>query len=277
MIETVKPVLKYFGAKFLLRDWIIDQFPEHECYCEPFGGSAAILLNKPRAKIEYYNDLDGEVTNFFLVLRDQLPAFLHLLKRTPYSRETFHDECAREGNTTDPVRRAWAFHLRCWQGVGLNRARQGSGWRAHGNLDGSGGHNAAALYAGQLRRVVIASQRLRGVHIENRDAMDVARMVDSPSTLHYMDPPYLAETRADQSALYKHELLESDGLFGGGHKSLLEQIQDLKGSVILSGYQSDLYDQTLRGWKRIEKQTRDNKRRERTECLWLNPRAMEAA
>jgi site-specific DNA-adenine methylase len=67
MTQTRTPrrqAFRYFGAKWSLADWIISYFPPHLNYLEPCGGSAAVLLQKPRSRLETYNDIDGNVVNF---------------------------------------------------------------------------------------------------------------------------------------------------------------------------------------------------------------------
>lgn len=83
--------MRYHGAKWKLAPWIISHFPEHHCYVEPFGGSAAVLLNKPMAAREVYNDLNFEVFTLFNVIRDEKmrTELLRLLAMTPYSRIEF--------------------------------------------------------------------------------------------------------------------------------------------------------------------------------------------
>lgn len=75
-----RPVLRYPGGKFKLAKWVISHFPGHDFYVEPFGGAASVLMSKPRAQGEIYNDLDGDVVNVFRVLRD--PSQAQELERT---------------------------------------------------------------------------------------------------------------------------------------------------------------------------------------------------
>ncbi len=77
------PALRYHGSKFRLAQWVMQFFPPHQRYTEAFGGAAGVLLQKPRSYAEIYNDLDGEIVNFFRVLRDpdQCAQLLHTLRQ----------------------------------------------------------------------------------------------------------------------------------------------------------------------------------------------------
>ena len=87
MSALIPPAIRYLGSKFLCAEWIISHFPPHRAYCEPCGGAAAVLLNKPRAELETYNDLDGGIVNFFRVVRDHAPELTRRLNLSPWSRE----------------------------------------------------------------------------------------------------------------------------------------------------------------------------------------------
>lgn len=52
-----RALARYLGGKNRIAPWIIGFFPPHKFYVEPFGGSAAVLLNKQPAFLEIYNDL----------------------------------------------------------------------------------------------------------------------------------------------------------------------------------------------------------------------------
>jgi DNA adenine methylase len=110
---------------------------------------------------------------------------------------------------------------------------------------------------------------LQGVVIERRDALEVIRAQDTPDTLFFVDPPYLPATRSKSG--YRCELTQ------GRHVELLERLKTVQGMVVLAGYPSELYDQHLKGWKRVERQHRANgSRRPRTEVLWLSPATVRA-
>lgn len=104
--------------------------------------------------------------------------------------------------------------------------------------------------------------RLRGVVIENKNAIDVMKNHDTPETLHYVDPPYVSETR-DKGTDYRHEMTNEQ------HRELAAALHNLQGIVIVSGYTCPLYDELFAGWQRVEKSALADGARERTEVLWL--------
>ncbi|EMO12463.1 DNA adenine methylase [Leptospira santarosai] len=260
-----RPVLKYNGGKFLLAPWITSFFPEHDTFVDGFGGAANVLLQKSRSRVEYYFDLDSEVTNFMQILgrRDSAKELIRRIRWTPYAREVF--EMSISNPLEDPIDRALQFCAKCWMNMGQNRSSSGS-FRTHGNLDKSGGYIPARLWT-DLSPYYQAATRLRGVVIENRSFLEVASGLDRPNTLFFLDPPYLGSVRGSGD-LYTHEMKSAIE-----HESLLNLILSLNGMVIICGYPSDLYASKLesQGWKKVTRETRDNKRRERIEALWLNP------
>jgi DNA adenine methylase len=269
MSEAItRPVLRYHGGKFRLATWIMQFVPAHRCYVEPFGGAASVLLQKPRSYAEVYNDLDSEIVNFFRVLRDPvLRVQLELAcLATPYAREEF--ELAFEP-TEDPVERARRTAIRAQMGFGSAGATKGkTGFRIDTKrLYGTAQH----LWAEYPESLATAGQRLTGVLIENRPAIDVMQQHDGPDTLHFVDPPYVLDTRVMQGGkigYYRHELTDED------HEDLLQVLLGLEGMVIVSGYETDLYNDTLRGWSQHRTEARISAGRGaalRTEVVWINP------
>ena len=118
-------------------------------------------------------------------------------------------------------------------------------------------------YPDCLRLVI---QRLRGVVIEHRDALDCMARHDSPDTLHYVDPPYVHSTRAFRARAhsYRHEMTDDQhvALAAAAHAA---------GMVVLSGYRSELYDRLYAGWTRIDGRSHADGARPRIESLWLSP------
>lgn len=270
---VARPVVRWFGGKWLLAPWIIAHFPAHRVYVEPFGGGGSVLLRKPRAYAEVYNDLDGEIVNLFRVLRDEGHAarLIELLRLTPFAREELeaaYDRCE------DPVERARRLIVLCFQGFGANaHARVPTGFRANANKNGT---TPAMDWCNFPSALPAAVERLRGVMIERRAALEVMAQQDGPATLHYVDPPYVWSTRGRGNQYdvtyrgYAHELSDDD------HRSLLRFIRGLQGMVVLSGYPHEIYDEALPDWRRVERSALADGARKRTEVLWLNPACVAA-
>lgn len=269
-----RPILRWHGGKWLLAPWIIGHFGSHRVYVEPFGGAWSVGFRKPRAQAEVWNDLDGELVNLFRVMRSRATAadLTAALRLTPFARDEFND--AYEP-AADPVERARRLIVRSFMGHGSDGASgmYRTGFRANSNRSGS---TPAVDWINLPDSLDHAVARLQGVVIENRPAMQVMASHDGPGTLHYVDPPYLAETRrrtnrrADNGGTYRHELTDAD------HAELLAFLGTLKGMVVLSGYPAPLYDDALSGWRRIERAALADGALPRTEVLWLNHAATVA-
>jgi DNA adenine methylase len=259
-----RPVLRWHGGKWMLAPWIIGHFPEHRAYVEPFGGAASVLVRKPRSYAEVYNDLDGAVVNLFRVLRsDRAGELVNALRLTPFARDEFMG--AYEA-ADDPVERARRLIIRSFMGFGSNGHNRSTGFRANSNRSGTTPAHDWANYPDCL---ALAIERLSGVAVENKDAKAVMAQHDAPTTLHYVDPPYVFATRADLSKDYAHELSDAD------HGELLEFLRGLTGMVVLSGYPCTLYDNALADWYRVERAALADGARKRTEVLWINPAAAQ--
>ncbi|MFV2946449.1 DNA adenine methylase [Pseudomonas japonica] len=271
--EVAAPVIRYHGGKFRLANWVIEHFPPHQVYVEPFGGAAGVLIQKQRSYGEVYNDLDGDIVNLFRVLQaaETRAALTEQLILTPYAREEF---VLAWSSTDDPVERARRTIIRAQMGFGSAGASKGTtGFRIDCNRHYG---TAQQLWARYPEQVAAVGQRLAGVLIENRPAIEVMLGHDTPTTLHYVDPPYLHDTRVRGSQTgryYRHEMSDQE------HAELLQQLCSLKGMVVLSGYPSELYADHLKGWTQNSTQARISAGRggaTRTECLWLNPACMNA-
>lgn len=262
------PVIRYHGSKFRLAPWIIERLPEHTCYVEPFGGAGGVLMQKPRAYAEVYNDLDGDIVNLFRVLqREQSRAeLIKAVTFTPYARAEF--EIAWDP-IDDPVERARRTIIRAQMGFGSAGATKGkTGFRIDTKREYG---TAQALWAEYPESIAEIGLRLSGVLIENRPAIEVMRAHDTRQTLHYVDPPYMHDTRymgAKHGRYYRHEMTDVQ------HIELLNALLELEGMVVVSGYPCELYDDLLTGWQRHETSARISAGRgtaTRTECIWLSP------
>lgn len=269
-----RPALRWHGGKWMLAPWIIGHFPRHQVYVEPYGGAASVLLRKPRSYAEVYNDLDCEAVNFFAVLRQPSDAerLIQELELTPFAREEFETAYSPAG---DPVERARRLAIRSFQGFGSDGAtgEYRTGFRSNSSRSGTTPAQDWRNYPDGLRLIV---DRLRGVVIESRNAIEVMEMHDGAGTLHYVDPPYMMSTRSRTNrrpgggGTYRHELTDAD------HIELLTALRALTGMVVLSGYPAPLYDNALPDWRRVERAAHADGARDRIEVLWINPAADEA-
>lgn len=270
MISTTaptRPALRYHGGKFRLASWVASHFPPHRIYVEPFGGAASVLLAKPRSYAEVYNDLDGAVVVFFRVLRDpdQARELERRLRLTPFAREEFEATYA-DPWPDDPVERARYLLIRSYMGFGSSGLRsRRTGFRANCFRLGTIPAHDWASYPDALSMI---TARLQGVVIEQRPAVEVIAAADSPDTLYYVDPPYPHSTRAPsgyEMHRYQHEMTDAD------HAAVAEQLHQVVGMVVVSGYPCALYEEIYAGWRRVDKATFADGARARTECLWLSP------
>lgn len=256
-----RPILRYHGGKWRIAPWIIGFMPEHRTYVEPFGGGGSVLMRKPRCYAEVYNDLDGEIVNLFRVARDHGAELVRRVELTPFARDEFNISYTPDA---DPVEQARRTMVRASMGFGSSgiNPRNKTGFRGSATRTGTHPGTDWGNHPINLMRVV---SRLRGVVIENKDAVEVMLYHDSPTTLHYVDPPYVHDSRTWNSGkgAYKHEMTDDD------HRRLAECLNSLQGMVILSGYHSDLYDELYSEWDRAECAAHAEKAVDRTEVVWM--------
>lgn len=269
-----RPLLRWHGGKWKIAKWIIEHFPPHQAYVEPYGGGASVLLQKKPAAAELYNDLDDTLIRLFRVLQDpeQAERLVWLVERTPFSRREF--ERAYEPVDGDPVESARRTLARSFMGIGSlgTTGRAKTGFR-RSVTENKFPAREWSTYPPALRLTI---ERLRDVVLEHVDAAVLMADVDHPETLFYLDPPYLPQTRSSKSRrggeqyhTYHYELTVDQ------HVALLEQLKAMQGMIVLSGYPSTLYDEHLGGWQRVERDAYAHGGLDRTEVLWINPAARE--
>ena len=294
MTEIVcTPPLKWHGGKSYLAKTIIDLMPAHMTFVEPYAGGLAVLLAKPpdwRAKFttgdtfnvnkeapgvsEIVNDIDGRLTNFWKTLQDPalFERFRRRLEATPHSqveweqaRTVSDDPILEDAFSDDPILedacRLMILHRQSRGGMGQDYQTPSRRPRRRMN-------EHASAWMGAIAGLPDLHQRLLQVQVLNRPALDVIRQTDGPHTLFYLDPPYVHETRTATKA-YRFEMTNQD------HRDLLATIKTVQGSVILSGYANDLYNDALSEWNRVELDKPNNAaggrtKRRMTEILWFN-------
>lgn len=258
------PVLRYYGAKWRLANWIIRNTPPHSCYVEPFGGSAAVLLRKEPSNLEVYNDMDGDVVNFFRVLREDFSALERSLLFTPYAREEFLGSYAVAADSTERARR---FFIRSWQGFGGPTRRRLTGWKVQKRTWISGRADVIKEWS-RAADLESAAMRFKNVQLEQQDALDVIRRFDTPETFFYIDPPYPSNTRNQRWAKDGYAV----DIAGDYHEHLANLLHIIKGTAIISSYPNGSYDELFKGWTRLEKTTQTMNGTNALELLYLHPR-----
>lgn len=257
----------WYGGKFSHLAWLLPLLPTCHHYCEPFAGSGAVLLNRAPSPIETYNDLDGEVVNFFRVLRDEKEKLVEAIGLTPFSREEFASACKLDPKLT-PLERARRFYVRARQvRTGLAQTATLGRWANCKNTSRAGMSGVISRWLGAIEDLPQIAERLLRVQIENRPARDVIRLYDSPDTLFYCDPPYIHDTRGDAKA-YGYEMTNQE------HAELARLLNSVRGKVAVSNYQCELMDKLYPApkWYKTLSGARTNHATKgtRIEVLWTN-------
>lgn len=257
----------YYGGKYSHLEWLLPLLPVNGIthYCEPFAGSAAVLINRTPAPIETYNDLDGEVVNFFRVLRTQKDALLEQLSFTPYARGEYL-EAIQDDNELSDLERARRFYIRIRQVRGaLADATPGRWGYVAGESRNGMSATVSRFYYG-LDNLADIALRFLCVQFECLPALDVIGRYDTKETLFYLDPPYTPDSCYVESG-YKHILsLEQ-------HRDLLTAILNCRGKVAISGYENPLYMDLLSKWHLTRSPMRhvaSSDGKQQQECLWTN-------
>ena len=213
-------MIPYQGGKYKLANWIIENFPKNYkdmVYVEPFGGAGWVLFFKEKSRQEIYNDLNNDLVNMFIQIRDNYSKFKKKVQWILHSKKEF--EIAKEKvlkrNFTDDLDRAVSYavyRVQSFSGSGL-------GWKYR--KDTNPEKPAWFLF---LKRLAKIRQRLQTVQIENRDYKDIIKRYDSPNTLFYIDPPYLEKEKI-------YEILFTE------HEELASLLKTIKGKFVLSYFE----------------------------------------
>ena len=258
----------WYGGKFSHLDFLLPNLPNDAShFCDVFGGSAAVLINREPAPVETYNDLDSELVNFFATLRDpeQGERLLREIALTPFSREELELACTPELDL-DHVERARRFYVRARQTrTGLAQTSSKGRWAQCVLTSRSGMAGAVSRWLGAVEGLPEIAGRLMRVQIDNAPALEVIQRYDTSDTLFYLDPPYVHDARGDKHAYYG-EMTDFD------HIELANLLSKVKGRAAISGYRSDLYDSLYREWHRVDAPVKicHSVRQPRQECLWTN-------
>lgn len=264
-------VCKVPGSKWRLADWYVAHLPATAVYLEPYFGSGAILFNKPRSPSEVVNDIDGRVVALFRCLRDRPEELARAVALTPWARDEW-EHCRKAPDAKDELELARQFLVASHQSHGL-RSLNRSGWRYDG-ASGRRGGSLAREWASLPDRIMVATRRLQGVHIENRPALELARRYRGANVCIFDDSPYLAESaHGERVDCYRHEMKTV-----AEHEEKLREWLQHPGPVLSCGYRTELYDDMLlgAGWSVVEVATYAEHSNPRVEALYRNPAALAA-
>ncbi len=261
--------LKTHGGKHYLASKIVAMMPKHTQYLEPYAGGLSVLLAKQYEGIaEYANDLNGDLANFWKVLRDTPDRLLRALWGTPVSQQEFFEatQYLLDTGKKDAVNRATAFFTlarQSRQGLGLDFATP-SKTRTRRGMD-----ETCSAWWSAIEGLPEVHKRLQRVKLYNMKAVPLIQMLDSIELLVYADPPYLHSTRSTTKEYGKFEMTEDD------HAELLDTLCSVKAKVMLSGYPSDLYAKKLKNWELIQFPTVNHASSSKTkevklETIWKN-------
>lgn len=257
-----RPVLKYPGSKWNIAGQLSCLIPEHHSYLEPYFGSGALLFHKPPSDIETVNDLDSEVVNLFRCIQQDSGRLARLVMTTPFAREIYDKQFDPDNSCASRYQQAAGFLVRMWQAHGTRNDGYKSGWK----YDAVGRERMYALWDWYRlpEWIIEIAQRLRAVQVENRPALEVIKRFDYGNVFMYLDPPYLIGTRSGGRKQYRHEMTDRD------HEDLLKVLVRLEAKVMVSGYESDMYNDYLSGWTKMHFKSCAADGGSREETVWMN-------
>jgi len=249
----------YYGGKADMVGHLLSLVPPHKQYIEPFAGASALFWAKSPSENEVLNDTNGDIVNFYRVLKTRFYELKKLLDATLHSEATLAAAAAllRSGAGAD-VERAHAFWVQATLSFSYAPGK-GFAFSSRGEAHGTK-HRIDAITCAH-------AERLRDTEIFCRDAVDLIAMKDGVDTFIYADPPYIGSDMGPYAG-YKH----------ADFVRLLDAMAKAKGMFLLSSYPGELLDQYRRrhGWGTIDipgvvaVSGKRQKRKLKTECLTFN-------
>lgn len=256
--------LKYPGSKWNIAKKIVTMIPKHHSYIEPFFGSGAVLFNKSPSNIETINDLDRDVVNLFYCIREDSEKLARLVAATPFSREiydsAFKIDIFEIMMPDEPYHKALRFLIKCWQGHGFRTDGSKAGWK--NDVQGREKSYALRDWYKLPSNIIKVAERLRMVQIENSPAIEMIKRFNYSNVFMYLDPPYLLKTRSGKQ--YKHEMTDEE------HEELLKTILQNEAKIMISGYESDMYNDYLKKWNKAYFTSCAEHNGTRQEVIWMN-------
>lgn len=270
-MADIRPIVKYHGGKGRLFKWIREFLPTHQTYCEPFGGAASLLLNKPRSNTEIYNDIEPTIVNLMTVVRDDFERFHSAVQEQPYEKENYLEHRAIYRSDEFPQLPSLERAVTTYVAKRMSRGGLCGSFSWSKRMYSTGPAEVHCWNTG-LKNLVLVHERLQGVQIQSKNALEIIETLDGDEVLLYLDPPYLHSTRHAKN-LYICEMTEAE------HVALAEVCHRLRSRIVLSGYPSLLYEKLYGDWRYESKKAANHAAGKKkdihtkemmTECLWLN-------
>ncbi|WP_300601912.1 DNA adenine methylase [Niabella sp.] len=220
----MKTPITYYGGKQKLAPIILELIPPHILYAEAFAGGAAIFFAKPPSAVEVLNDTNGELINFYRVIKDTFSELLAEIESTLHSRKLHKQAWVVYSNPElfSPVKRAWAVWVLSSQGFAGQLANV---W----GYDIEADSTSRKIFFNKKTFTELYCQRLEKVQLESTDALYIIRSRDSKDSFFYCDPPY-----------FNSHLGHYKGYTKKDFEDLLQHLSALKGKFLLSSYPSKL-------------------------------------
>ena len=254
----------YCGGKYFQLKWLLSLLPSCKHFVEPFCGAATVALNYNQSTITTINDINGDVINFFKVLREQPEELVAQLELTPYSKAEYK---LSKVATTNSLERARRFYVRVYQGFG-SIMRETSGWGYAVATDHS---MLTQKWIKKINNMSPLITRLKNIQIDNSPATENIKRFDTADTLFYCDPPYVLTSRVESKVFNDYEMSDDE------HKELASVLHNVKGRVAISGHRCELYDELYGDWQRHDKDCflsagnkAKNESKRRIDSLWCN-------
>ena len=256
----------YFGGKYQYLEELYAHFPEHFHFVELMCGSSGVILNKTPSKMDTGNDLDGDVINFFSVLRNKPEELKLSLQLTPVHRQEYLNCFPINKEDIDDVERARRFFVRCklsFQGSGLKKH---TGFNACVATSEQSRSKNVTKFLSSIDRLDEVIDRLRTIQFENVDYRTCLKKYDRPETFFYADPPYELRKR-NYKKWYNEEFVSDQD-----HIVLAAELSAIQGKAMVSGYESELYNELYKNWRFVKLKPRGHSmsKEPKQECIWMN-------
>jgi DNA adenine methylase len=255
----------YFGGKFTWLEYLYSHFPDEFIHLvDLFGGSFFVSLNYPKKIIKTANEINGEITNFFQVLRDHPEELIKRLELTPCSNLEYQRSWELGVDNIENARKFYVRHRQSFYGLGSQNKNKG--WQmAKMQVNATGGESVSKWNNAIPKLYFVAQQIRRNFQITNLEYIDCIDRLDFPGAFFYCDPPYPRETRASFDD-YKFEFSTEK------HIQLAERLHRIEGKAMISSYNSQLYNDLYADWEKIEFPIKKNNIRSSKvqEVIWMN-------